>query len=186
MSIIHSLSNLLFNWIPFHKNRFLHKIDSMHFDAQGTNTSKSLFIIPKFDLHADIQLLKVRNEQKSLGFRVGHGQTIFYRRAIVRARPKKQTYFSFPHFLWFFSLKLIGSHKNLVWFGGVPKWALFTHWATCFSIEFLFTKIGSYTKLTQCISTRKELTIPNHFSSSPNSICMQIYSFSKSEMSENH
>jgi hypothetical protein len=43
---------------------------------QGTNYSKSLFIIPKLDLHTDIQLLKVRNEQKSLGFTVGRGQMI--------------------------------------------------------------------------------------------------------------
>jgi hypothetical protein len=48
----------------------------VHFDAQGANNSKSLFIIPKFDLHADIQLLKVGNEQKSLGFTVGHGRMI--------------------------------------------------------------------------------------------------------------
>ncbi len=76
MSVFHSLSNLLFNWIPFHKNRFLHKIDSVHFNAQGANNSKSLFIIRKFNLHADIQLLKVRNEQKSLGLIVGDGQMI--------------------------------------------------------------------------------------------------------------
>ncbi len=54
MSVFHLLSNLLFNWIPFHKNQFLQKIDSVHFDLQGANNSKSLFIIPKFDLHADI------------------------------------------------------------------------------------------------------------------------------------
>jgi hypothetical protein len=42
----------------------------------GASGSKSLFIIPKFDFHANVQLLKVRNEQKSLGFTVGHGQTI--------------------------------------------------------------------------------------------------------------
>jgi hypothetical protein len=48
----------------------------VHFDTQGANDSKSLLIIPKLDLHADIQLLKVRNEQKSLSFTVGHGQTI--------------------------------------------------------------------------------------------------------------
>jgi hypothetical protein len=76
MSVFHLLSNLLFNWIPFHKNRFLHKIDSVQFNAKGaTNDSKSLFTIPKFNLHVDIQLLKVRNERRSLGFTVGHGQT---------------------------------------------------------------------------------------------------------------
>jgi hypothetical protein len=48
----------------------------VHFDAQGAKNSKSLFITPKFDLHMDIQLLKVRNEQKSLGFTVGQGHTI--------------------------------------------------------------------------------------------------------------
>jgi hypothetical protein len=48
----------------------------MHSDTQGANNIKSLLIIPKFDLHADIQLLNVRIEQKSLGFTVGHGQTI--------------------------------------------------------------------------------------------------------------
>jgi hypothetical protein len=71
-SVFHSLSKLLFNQIPFDKNRFLHKINSLYFDVQGANNSKSLFIIPKFDLHADIQLLKVRNEQHLLGFTVGH------------------------------------------------------------------------------------------------------------------
>jgi hypothetical protein len=70
MSAFHSLSNLLFNWIPFHKNWFLHKINSVNFDAQGANDSKSLFIIPKFDLHVDVQLLKVRNERKSLGLQL--------------------------------------------------------------------------------------------------------------------
>ncbi len=78
MSDYHSLSNLLFNWIPFHKNQFPQKIDSLHFNGQGANNSKSLFIISKFDLHVDIQLLKVRNEQNSLGFSVGHGRTIRY------------------------------------------------------------------------------------------------------------
>ncbi len=76
MSVFHSLSNLLFKWIPFHKNWFLHKIDSMHFGAQGANDSKSLFIIPKFDLHVDIQLLKVRKKQELLSFTVGHVRTL--------------------------------------------------------------------------------------------------------------
>jgi hypothetical protein len=75
------------------------------------------------------------------------------------------SYFFFPTcFLWFFSLKLIGPRRNLVWFGGYQN--------ECFSLieqlTFLFTKIDSYTKLTQCISKGIELTIPNHFSSSLN------------------
>jgi hypothetical protein len=48
----------------------------VHFNLHGANNSKSLFAIPKFDLHADKQFLKVGNEQKSLGYTVGHGQTI--------------------------------------------------------------------------------------------------------------
>jgi hypothetical protein len=48
----------------------------MHFGAQGANDSESLFIIPKFDLHVDIQLLKVRKKQELLGFTVGHVQTL--------------------------------------------------------------------------------------------------------------
>jgi hypothetical protein len=70
------IEQLTFQVNSFSQKCFLHKIDSVHFNAQGANDSKSLFIILKFDLHADIQILKVRNEQKSLGFTVGHGRTI--------------------------------------------------------------------------------------------------------------
>jgi hypothetical protein len=45
----------------------------VHYDVQEANNSKSLFIIPKFDLHVDVEHLKGRDEQKSLGFTVGHG-----------------------------------------------------------------------------------------------------------------
>ncbi len=96
------------------------------------------------------------------------------------------SYFVFPHVFYdFFHWNSLGPVEILNGLGGT-KMSVFHSLSNLLFNWIPFHKIGSYTKLTQCILTRMELRIPNHFSSSLSLICTQIYSFSKSEMSKNH
>jgi hypothetical protein len=75
------------------------------------------------------------------------------------------------------------SSKNAIFFGGFRYYfgtICGTRNSTQNSTKIILQQNGP-----QCILKRKELLIPNHFSSSLNLICTWIYRFSKSEMSKN-
>ncbi len=89
--------------------------------------------------------------------------------------PRQLGHFFCSHvFFMFFLLKLIRPHRNLVWFGGYQNECFSLIEQLTFQLNSFSQKSCSYTKFTQCISAHKELTIPGHFSSSLNLICMWI------------
>ncbi len=86
---------------------------------------------------------------------------------------------------FFFHWNSLGPIEILYGLGGT-KMSVFLSLCNLLFNRIPFHKNWFLHKIDSVISTLKELTISNHFSSSLNLICTRIYSFSKSEMSKNH